>query len=365
MATFRKIGVLTSGGDAQGMNAAVRAVTRAALARGVEVMGIYGGYRGMIDDDMIELTSREVSNKIALGGTFLYSDRCLEFKEEAGMQKAIATLRRRGIDGVVAIGGDGTFRGATDLSARGIPTVGIPGTIDNDITATDNTIGFDTAMQAVLENVDRLRDTCESHARCNVVEVMGRGAGDIALNTAIACGAVAAVIPECPFDEDGTIEKMIKLRRAGKRSFLIIVSEGVSDHSERLAKKIGDVTKRLSEDENDPAMWIETKFCRLAHVVRGGSPTLGDRLLATKMGVRAVDELLAGRSDLVICEKAGEIVTVDIAFSQALDRMYKGTLKDGMLDAFSPEQIDEMKRAIEVKKQQFAETYAMLNEIAG
>ena len=364
-AKFRKIGVLTSGGDAPGMNAAVRAVTRAALARGVEVMGIYGGYRGMIDDDMIELTSREVSNKITLGGTFLYSDRCLEFKEEAGMQKAIETLRRHEIDGVVAIGGDGTFRGATDLSNRGIPTIGIPGTIDNDITASDNTIGFDTAMQTVVENIDRLRDTCESHARCNVVEVMGRGAGDIALNTAIACGAVDAVIPEVPFDEDACIEKIIRLRRDGKRNFIVVVSEGVKDCSERLAKHINDTTKELSEAEGDKTLWVETKFCRLAHVVRGGSPTLGDRLLATRMGVRAVDELLAGNSNLVVCEKAGEIITTNIQYSQALDRMYKGTLKDGMLDAFTKEQISDMEAVIEEKRRVFAETYRMLSELAG
>ncbi len=362
---FRKIGVLTSGGDAPGMNAAVRAVTRAALARGVEVMGIYGGYRGMIDDDMIALTSREVSNKITLGGTFLYSDRCLEFKEESGMQKAIATLKRHDIDGVVTIGGDGTFRGATDLAARGIPTIGIPGTIDNDITATDNTIGFDTAMQTVLENVDRLRDTCESHARCNVVEVMGRGAGDIALNTAIACGAVDAVIPEVRFDEDACIEKIIRLRREGKRNFIVIVSEGVEDCSERLAKKINNVTKELSEKEGTPSLWVETKFCRLAHVVRGGTPSLSDRLLATKMGVRAVDELLAGNSDLILCEKAGEIVTTGIYFSQVLDRMYKGTLKEGMLEKCTEAEIEQMKAIIEEKKRTFADTYKMLCDVAG
>ncbi len=362
---FRKIGVLTSGGDAPGMNAAVRAVTRAALSRGVEVMGIYGGYRGMIDDDMIALTSREVSNKITLGGTVLYSARCLEFKEESGMQKAIATLKRHDIDGVVTIGGDGTFRGATDLAARGIPTIGIPGTIDNDITATDNTIGFDTAMQTVLENVDRLRDTCESHARCNVVEVMGRGAGDIALNTAIACGAVDAVIPEVHFDEDACIEKIIRLRREGKRNFIVIVSEGVEDCSERLAKKINDVTKELSEKEGAPSLWVETKFCRLAHVVRGGTPSLSDRLLATKMGVRAVDELLAGNSDLILCEKAGEIVTTGIYFSQVLDRMYKGTLKEGMLEKCSEAEIEQMKAIIEEKKRTFADTYKMLCDVAG
>ena len=362
---FRKIGVLTSGGDAPGMNAAVRAVTREALAKGVEVVGIYGGYRGMIHDEMIPLTSHDVSNKIQLSGTFLYSDRCLEFKEEAGMQKAIATLKKHEIDGVIAIGGDGTFRGATDLSARGIPTIGIPGTIDNDITASDNTIGFDTAMQTVIENVDRLRDTCESHARCNVVEVMGRGAGDITLNTAIASGAVDAVIPECPFDEDACIEKIIRLRRAGKRSFLIIVSEAFPEMGEHLKKRIDSTTKELAEKEGNDRLWLETKFCRMAHIVRGGSPTLGDRLLATKMGVFAVDELLAGKSDLVVVEQKGEIVSVNIAYSQVLDRLYKGTLKEGMLEKFSAEQIAEMEKFIAEKKETFRKTYAMFETISG
>ncbi len=361
---FKRILVLTSGGDAPGMNAAVRAVARAAIARGVEVFGSYGGYRGLIDDDIIELTSRVVTNKISLGGTFLYSDRCLEFKEESGMQKAIATLKRHEIDGVVAIGGDGTFRGATDLAARGIPTIGIPGTIDNDITATDNTIGFSTAMQTVLECLDKFRDTCESHARCNVVEVMGRGAGDIAINTAIASGAVDAVIPEVEFDEDACIEKIIRLRRDGKRNFLVVVSEGVEDCSERLAKKINDFTKALAKEEGVPSLWVETKFCRLAHVVRGGSPVLGDRLLATKMGARAVEELLAGNSDLIICEKAGEIVTTPIFYSQVLDRKYKGTLKEGMLEKFNAEEIAAMDAVIAEKKRVFAETYQLLSDMA-
>ncbi len=361
---FRKIGVLTSGGDAPGMNAAVRAVTRAANARGVQVMGIIGGYRGMIHDEMIELTNRAVSNKIQLSGTFLYSDRCLEFKEEAGMQKAIATLKKHEIDGVIAIGGDGTFRGATDLSARGVPTIGIPGSIDNDITASDYTIGFDTAMMTVVENVDRLHDTCESHARCNVVEVMGRGAGDITINTAIATGAVAAVIPECPFDEEACINKIIRLRREGKRSFLIIVSEAFPEVGEALAKKITAVTKELAEAEGNDRLWVESKFCRLAHTVRGGSPTLRDRLTATKMGVRAVDEILAGNSNLIVVERQGEITTCDIGWSQVLDRMYKGTLKPGMTDAYSAEQLADMEAFIAEKKQQFKETYAMLNELA-
>ncbi len=349
---FRKIGVLTSGGDAPGMNAAVRAVTRTALARGVEVMGIYGGYRGLIYDDMIELKARNVSNIIWRGGTFLYSDRCLEFKTEEGMQKAIENCKKHGIDGIVAIGGDGTFRGATDLSVRGIPTIGIPGTIDNDITATENTIGFDTAMNTVLDMCDRLRDTCVSHARCNVVEVMGRGAGDIALNTAIALGAVAVAIPEMPFDADACIEKIRNLRADGKRSFLVIVSEGVENFAEGFAKRIQDETG------------VETKFARLAHVVRGGSPTLGDRMLATKMGVHAVDQLLAGKSNLVLCQQNSKIVTVDILYSQCLDRMYKGTLKEGMLDQFTEEQINQMKAEIEQKKKDIAALYTLAEETA-
>ena len=350
--TFRKIGVLTSGGDAPGMNAAARAVTRAALARGVEVMGIYGGYSGLINDNMIELKARNVSNIISRGGTFLNSDRCDEFKTEEGMQKAIATCKKHGIDGIIAIGGDGTFRGATDLSVRGIPTIGIPATIDNDITATENSIGFDTAMNTVLQMCDRLRDTCESHARCNVVEVMGRGAGDIALNTAMALGAVAVVIPEADFDEAACMEKIRRLREDGKRSFLVIVSEGVENFSEGLAKRIQAETG------------VETKFARLAHVVRGGDPTLGDRVLATKLGVAAVDHLLAGESNLVLCQQKSEIVAVDILYSQCLDRYYKGTLKDGMLEKFSAEQIAEMDKAIAAKKEEFRTLYAMVNDLA-
>jgi len=362
---FKKIAVLTSGGDAPGMNAAVRAVTRTALAQGVEVVGILGGYRGMIYDEMIPLTSGAVSNKIQLSGTFLYSDRCVEFKEEAGMQKAIATLKKHEIEGVIAIGGDGTFRGATDLSMRGIPTIGIPGTIDNDITASDNTIGFDTAMQTVVENVDRLRDTCESHARCSIVEVMGRGAGDITLNTAIATGAVDCVIPECPFDEDACVEKIIRLRRAGKRSFLIIVSEAFPELGEALAKRIGSTTKALSEAEGNDRLLVEARFCRLAHIVRGGTPSLADRLLATKMGAYAVNLLLEGKSDLIVAERAGEITSVGIGYSQVLDRMYKGTLKEGMVDKFSAEEIAAMEAEIAAKKATFAKTYAMFEEISG
>ena len=331
MKTFRRIGVLTSGGDAPGMNAAIRAVTRAALARGVEVMGIYRGYSGLISGDIKPLRLRDVSNVINHGGTLLYSDRCPEFKTEEGMQKAIQTCREFQIDGIVALGGDGTFRGATDLTARGIPCIGIPCTIDNDITSTDATIGFDTAMNTVLEMVDRLRDTCESHARCNVVEVMGRDAGHIALRTGIASGATGVAIPELPFDTDALIAKIKHSREVGKRNFIVIVSEGLGkEFAPDLAKKIEAETG------------VETKFARLAHVVRGGNPNLRDRLLASRMGEFAVDQLLLGKSNLVICEYRGDLIATDIQYALILDRMYKKKLKPGDLDPFTPEQIAEM-----------------------
>ncbi len=349
---FKKIGVLTSGGDAPGMNAATRAVVRTALARGVEVLGIFRGYSGLIDGDIRPLGPRDVSNIVNKGGTFLYSDRCPEFKTPEGMKKAIETCKKFGIDGIVAIGGGGTFRGATDLTNHGIPCIGIPATIDNDISSTDNTIGFDTAMNTVIELVDKLRDTCESHARCNVVEVMGRGAGDIALNTAIASGASAVVVPEFPHD-DLSISKRIKRgREVGKRNFIVIVSEGVGkDYGPALAKTI---------EENSG---VETKFARLAHIVRGGNPTLADRVLASKMGVFAVEALLRGESNLVVCEKSGEICTVDINYALVLDRMYKKTLKDGDLDRFSEEEIASMKEEIENKKAHLLSLYTVENKI--
>ena len=335
MKKFTRIGVLTSGGDAPGMNAAVRAVVRTAIAHGVEVMGIYRGYSGLIDGDIRPLAIRDVSNVINKGGTFLFSDRCPEFKTPEGMAKALKTCRDFSIDGIVAIGGDGTFRGATDLTAHGIPCIGIPGTIDNDITSTDNTIGFDTAMNTVTELVDKLRDTCESHARCNVVEVMGRGAGDIALNTGIATGATAAVVPEFAFDDDALCAHIKEARAIGKRNFIVLVSEGMgSDYAPMLAKKI------------DAETGVETKFARLAHVVRGGNPTLKDRVLASRMGVYAVEMLLDGKSNLVICDRDGEIIATDINYALVLDKMYKNTLKEGQLDAFSAEDIERMKADI-------------------
>lgn len=352
MNKFRRIGVLTSGGDAPGMNAAIRAITRAAIAHGVEVMGIYRGYSGLISGDIRPLGLRDVSNIINKGGTMLYSDRCPEFKTEEGMAKAIETCKRFNIDGIVAIGGDGTFRGATDLTVRGIPCVGLPGTIDNDITSTDNTIGFDTAMNTVIDLVDKLRDTCESHARCSVVEVMGRGAGDIALYTSIASGATAVVIPEIEADDDGICRKIDAARKLGKRNFIVIVSEGVgSEYGPALTEKIERVTG------------VESRFSRFAHIVRGGNPTLKDRVMATRMGAFAVDRLLEGKSNLVICDKSSETVAVDISYALVLDRMYKGKLAEGDLDPFSSEQIEQMKREIEAKKTLIRNTYDLVQRI--
>ena len=347
---FKKIGILTSGGDAPGMNAAIRAVARTSMAHGVEVVGIYRGYSGLIAGDIRPFDIRAVSNIVNRGGTMLYSDRCPEFKTEEGMQKAIATCRREGIDGIVAIGGDGTFRGATDLTKRGIPCVGIPGTIDNDIASTDFTIGFDTAMNTVIDMVDRLRDTCESHARCNVVEVMGRDAGDIALQTAIASGATAVVIGELPSNDDAIIEKIRHSREIGKRNFIILVSEGKGhDYGASL-------TERIERETG-----VESRFARLSHVVRGGSPTLRDRLLASRMGEFAANQLLEGKSDIVICERNGEICATDIHYALILDRMFKAKLKDGDLDSFTKEEVASMRERCKAQNAYKMSLYKTVN----
>lgn len=354
MANFRRIGVLTSGGDAPGMNNAVRAITRSAIAHGVEVIGINGGYSGLVHDNVRELTARDVSNIVKDGGTMLYSDRCLEFKTEEGMAAAIATCKKYNIDGIVACGGDGTFRGATDLSNRGIPTIGVPCTIDNDITSTDYAIGYDTAMNTVVQMIDRLRDTCESHARCNVVEVMGNHAGGIAIQTAIACGAVDCVIAEEPFDEEAMYEKMLRLKNDGKRGFIVVVSELIPGYADpAFAKKIQERTG------------IETKFARLAHVVRGGDPTLRDRVFAARSGAKAVEEILAGKSNLVICEQNNEIVSVDINLAQTTDRIYKGKAAPEEILKYTEEEQAVITATVEKKKQYFKDMQALLHEISG
>lgn len=222
MKQVKTIGVLTSGGDAPGMNAAIRAVVRAGIGKGMRVLGIRRGYNGLINGDMVEMNLRSVSDILQKGGTILYTARCLEFKEESGIERAKQTCVETGLDGVVVIGGDGSFRGARDLSLRGIPCVGIPGTIDNDISSSDYTIGYDTAMNTVVQNVDRLRDTSQSHDRCSVVEVMGRNAGHIAVNTGLACGAIAILIPEIPFDVDRDIVAKIKASQKPENSISLL-----------------------------------------------------------------------------------------------------------------------------------------------
>lgn len=235
---MKTIAVLTSGGDAPGMNAAIRAVVRTACENGIKVYGVIRGYNGLINGDFIEMDLRSVSDIINRGGTILYSARSVEFATEEGMRKAIRTCQEHGIEGVVVIGGDGSFRGARDLSERGIPCVGLPGTIDNDIACCDNTIGYDTCLNTIMEMVDRVRDTSESHDRCTVVEVMGRKAGYLALNAGIACGATSILIPEIEYDiQEHIIERMEKTQRTGKKHFIIIVAEGVGVDVQELAKK--------------------------------------------------------------------------------------------------------------------------------
>ncbi len=296
----KTIGVLTSGGDAPGMNAAIRAVVRTAIAEGLEVKGIMRGYAGLIDEEIVDLNLRSVSDIIHRGGTMLYTARCPEFKEEAGLQKAIANCRKHGIDGIVVIGGDGSYRGARDLSERGLPCVGIPGTIDNDISSTEYTIGFDTAMNTAMEMVDRLRDTAQSHERCTIVEVMGRRAGYIALHTGIAVGATAILVPEVPFDiEKDVISKIEKTKTSDKKHFIIVVAEGVG-HVDEIAKEI------------EAKCGIESRATVLGHVQRGGSPTVRDRVMASDMGHHAVQLLKNGIGNRVVCLSKGDIVDKDI-----------------------------------------------------
>lgn len=296
---MKKIGILTSGGDAPGMNAAVRSVVRTAISLGIEVVGIRKGYNGLIEGDFIPLDSRSVSDIINRGGTFLFTARSPLFKTEEGMQKAIENCKKEGIEGIVVMGGDGSFRGAFDLSMRGIPCVGIPCTIDNDIASTEYTIGFDTALNTAVEMIDRIRDTAQSHDRCSVVEVMGRNAGYIALHTGIAVGATAILIPEIKPDIDAVIAKIKKTQKNGRKHFIVIVAEGVGG--------INEISQRI-EDETG----IVTKATVLGHVQRGGAPTLRDRLVATQMGYAAVQLLNHGIGNRVVCMRDGDIVDEDI-----------------------------------------------------
>jgi len=296
----KRIGVLTSGGDSPGMNAAIRAVVRTAARRGIECVGIRRGYQGLIRGDISVMEPDSVSRIINRGGTMLYTARSKEFMERSGLERAVDTCKLLGLDGIVAIGGDGTFRGLQTLSKHGICVVGIPGTIDNDIPCTDYTIGFDTAVNTAVECIDRLRDTMQSHERCSVVEVMGRNAGYLALAVGLSVGATAVVVPEEQYDfQTHVAEKIRRARLSGRTNFMIVVAEGAAS-----AMEVGGQIR--SELGLDPRVTI------LGHIQRGGDPTAKDRIMATRMGYEAVDVLLAGRTNRVICARGEQVVDVDI-----------------------------------------------------
>ena len=288
----KTIAVLTSGGDAPGMNAAVRAVARAALSKGIKVYGVRRGQ----------------------GGTVLYTARSPEFNTKEGVKKAADNCRKLGIDGVVVIGGDGSFRGARDLTGEGIPCIGVPGTIDNDISSSDYTIGFDTAMNTAMEMIDKIRDTAQSHDRCSVVEVMGRRCGDIALEVGIAIGASAILVPEVPYDlKKDVIDVLLKNRETGKKHFIIVVAEGIGG--------IDGIVKEIEAQTG-----IETRGTVLGHVQRGGSPALRDRVVASRMGYRAVELLEEGQSNRVVVMKDNHIVDYDISEALAMKKQFNTKL---------------------------------------
>ena len=292
----KRIGVLTSGGDAPGMNAAVRAVVRSAVGMGIEVIGIRRGWHGLVFGDFFPMTAKDVSHILNAGGTMLYTARCSEFMTEEGQQKAAATCRLLGLDAVVAIGGDGTFRGALDLSRHGIPVVGIPATIDNDIGCSYYTIGFDTACNTAIQCIDKLRDTMQSHERCSVVEVMGRHAGFLALYVGISVGATAVLIPERELDfERDVAEPIRRSRLAGSTHFMIVVAEGVGS-----ALEIGN---RIHDE-----LGVDPRVTVLGHIQRGGSPTARDREIAARMGYTAVKALSEGRTNVIVGTKDGYLV---------------------------------------------------------
>lgn len=307
---IKTIGVLTSGGDAPGMNAAVRAVVRTALSKGIKVIGIQRGYNGLLNGEVREMDLRSVSEIIHRGGTVLYTARCLEFVTAEGQKKGAEKCKELGIDAMVVIGGDGSFKGARALANLGIPCIGIPGTIDNDIASSEYTIGFDTAMNTAVQMIDRLRDTTESHDRCSVVEVMGRRCGDLALQTGIAVGATTILVPEVPYDfQKDIIERMQFTQKTGKKHFIIIVAEGVG-HVAELADSIEKQTG------------IETRATVLGHVQRGGSPTLRDRVVASEMGFHAVQLLSEGKSNRVVVMQKSEIIDLDITEALQMTRTF-------------------------------------------
>ena len=298
--SVKTIGVLTSGGDAPGMNAAIRAVVRGAINKGLKVKGIMRGYAGLLDEEIVDMDTTSVSDIINRGGTILYTARCMEFTTPEGQQAGADICRKHGIDGIVVIGGDGSFRGAGKLAALGVNTIGVPGTIDLDIACTDYTVGFDTAVNTAMEAIDKVRDTSTSHERCSIIEVMGRNAGYIALWCGIANGAEDILLPErYDGNEQALINRIIENRKRGKRHNIIINAEGIG-HSTSMARRI------------EAATGIETRATILGHMQRGGTPTCKDRVYASIMGARAAELLCDGKSNRLVAYKHGEFVDYDI-----------------------------------------------------
>ncbi|MFD3155747.1 6-phosphofructokinase [Haloimpatiens sp. FM7330] len=312
---MKTIGVLTSGGDSPGMNAAIRSVVRTALDKGLRVMGIQRGYSGLMNGEIFEMNRHSVSDIIHRGGTILRTARCEEFKTVEGRKKAANVLKVFGIDGLVVIGGDGSFTGARLLSELGVAAVGIPGTIDNDLSYTDYTLGFDTALNTVLDAINKLRDTSTSHERVSVVEVMGRNCGDIALYAGIAGGAESIIVPEKGYDIDELCKTILEGKLRGKMHNLIMLAEGVGG-AESLAKKIEEVTG------------IEARATILGHIQRGGSPSAFDRVLAARLGARAVEVLLDGKTARVVGTKDGKIMDQDINEALSMERTFDEGLYD-------------------------------------
>lgn len=302
---MKRIAVLTSGGDAPGMNAAVRAVVRYAIYNGIEVYGVQRGYKGLMEGELFPMSVSSVGDIIQRGGTILKSARALEFIKDEGQRDAINVLSVYKIDGLVVIGGDGSFRGAQKLSERGFPAIGIPGTIDNDLAYTDFTIGFDTAVNTALDAISKLRDTSSSHERVSIIEVMGRNCGDIALYAGLGGGAEAIIVPEVAYDIDEICKKLIESKRRGKTQSIIVVAEG--------AASAGQIGEAISSKTG-----METRTTTLGHIQRGGSPSGSDRILATKMGAQAVECLMQGKKARVIGIKANKIFDMDI--DEALEK---------------------------------------------
>jgi 6-phosphofructokinase 1 len=304
---MKKIGVMTSGGDSPGMNPAIRAVVRKAIYHNVEVYGIYGGYTGLISGNIKKLELGSVGDIIQRGGTMLQSSRCPEFKTKEGQQKGIEQLKAHGIEGLVVIGGDGSYRGAKALTEQGFPCVGVPGTIDNDIPGTELTIGFDTALNTVIDSLDKIRDTATSHERTFVIEVMGRNAGDIALWAGLAGGAETILIPEEGYDMNDIVEKLRKGQERGKKHSIIVIAEGVCSGVE-FAKQVQNLTN------------FDTRVSVLGHIQRGGSPTAADRVLASRLGARAVELLIEGKGGRAVGIEKNQLVDYDII--EALARVH-------------------------------------------